>query len=357
MVTTPLFGEEVRALAEYRGGPRMEAYAPSVRELLGNAAYDAMGRTGTAHRMRQEGMLAADFVPVLGDALAGDDAGRAAGNGDWVTAALLGTGAVAGLAPIVGDLAAKYLKNLASKHVSLYDFPVRSSLPIETEYPKGVKADEAGRLLEDIEGRPFSPTAVTAGRSRVGDGDEALRPEEYVSVAEKGTGSEIERVAPSSFGGGAGAVEVNRYSRRPEQLYLSNRLTTSQEARVLPHEVAHVVDQLAGEIPTEGLSRELGHIYNTGFTGTERPNKWTLPNHVGYSAKQAPRELMAEALRAYMSSPAWLKQTAPKTAKRIREFVNDNPGLRNLIQFNAVSGLMGASAISQLLGATEEDEQ
>jgi hypothetical protein len=47
---------------------------------------------------------------------------------------------------------------------------------------------------------------------------------------------------------------------------------------------------------------------------------------------------MAEAIRAYMWDPNYLKTVAPKAAARIREFVNTNPQLSKFIQFNAVAG-------------------
>ena len=37
------------------------------------------------------------------------------------------------------------------------------------------------------------------------------------------------------------------------------------------------------------------------------------------------REYVAEAIRAYMADPNYIKTVAPKTAARIREFVNSNP--------------------------------
>ena len=44
---------------------------------------------------------------------------------------------------------------------------------------------------------------------------------------------------------------------------------------------------------------------------------------------------MAEAIRAYMTDPNYLKSVAPETAKRIREAVNANPRLNSVIQLNA----------------------
>ena len=55
---------------------------------------------------------------------------------------------------------------------------------------------------------------------------------------------------------------------------------------------------------------------------------------------------MAEALRAYMADPNYLKTVAPKTAAAIRKFVNDNPRLNKVIQFNSVAVPVGIGATS-----------
>lgn len=66
-----------------------------------------------------------------------------------------------------------------------------------------------------------------------------------------------------------------------------------------------------------------------------------------------PREYIAEASRAYMVDPNWLKTVAPKTAARIREYVNSHPELSKIIQFNSLA----AASIggSSLLGAKKAE--
>jgi hypothetical protein len=63
------------------------------------------------------------------------------------------------------------------------------------------------------------------------------------------------------------------------------------------------------------------------------------PEHLHYPRDEVPRELIAEAVRAYMSDPNYLKTVAPRTAARIREFVNSHPTLSKIIQFNSLAGL------------------
>lgn len=49
-----------------------------------------------------------------------------------------------------------------------------------------------------------------------------------------------------------------------------------------------------------------------------------------------------------MADPNYIKTLAPKTAARIREFVNNNPRLNKIIQFNGIAaapvGLAGSES-------------
>lgn len=62
------------------------------------------------------------------------------------------------------------------------------------------------------------------------------------------------------------------------------------------------------------------------------------PRDLGYPALEEPKELWAEAIRAYMADPNYIKSVAPKTAAAIREAVNANPRLSSHIQFNTRGG-------------------
>ena len=53
---------------------------------------------------------------------------------------------------------------------------------------------------------------------------------------------------------------------------------------------------------------------------------------------------MAEAIRAYMADPNYLKTVAPEVAARIRAAVNTDPILSPHIQFNSLAGLLAAGA-------------
>jgi hypothetical protein len=79
-------------------------------------------------------------------------------------------------------------------------------------------------------------------------------------------------------------------------------------------------------------------------TGEAAKGRFYTPEDMGYSGKDVPREYIAEALRAYMADPNYLKTVAPKTAATIRQFVNDNPRLNKIIQFNSDALPLGIAA-------------
>lgn len=135
--------------------------------------------------------------------------------------------------------------------------------------------------------------------------------------------------------------------------------------RVVFHEFGHAIDKIAGTIRTKGLSRELRDVYNSlnnptrnaagtdavAYNGTGRTRPWS-PKESGYKGDDVEREYVAEAIRAYMTDPNYLKTIAPKTAAVIRKFVNDNPRLNRTIQFNSVAAPVGIGATN---GDSDDD--
>ena len=124
--------------------------------------------------------------------------------------------------------------------------------------------------------------------------------------------------------------------------------------RVVAHEFGHAIDEIAGEIPTEGLNTEVRRLYNTLNTGQERTRNLTGPGAFRYGAEDIPREYMAEAIRAYMADPNSMKTVAPNTAARIRKHVNNNPRLNRFIQFNTLAPF-GAAGAAAMLATPESD--
>ena len=255
-------------------------------------------------------------------------------------------------------------ENLASRSVSMYDPPSKPVRPIEADYrperwPDGPPADASGRLTQDIEGRPLVAERVV-GR-RLAESDHALPPEAFDAVTAAGTGGRAPVVASRIPGGGVGAVELWPGTKDPKQVWYKAGLSETDLPRVKGHETGHVIDLLAGTVPQKGLSAELKDVYNTLNNGNRDGaevatwGKPSTPRSGGYSAAEAPAEYMAEAIRAYMADPNYLKTVAPKTAAAIRAAVNTNPRLSPFIQFNSLGGLaaggMAAGALADWVAA------
>jgi len=236
----------------------------------------------------------------------------------------------------------------ASKNANIHDPP---ALPFEADYPKGVKADATGRLTHDIEGRPLTAERVV-GRSMVGGDDVALPPAELVPLGTSLTGRRPQSVSPRVLRGKAG-----RYSERWDPvtgnriraIELDETLPAWKALRVLGHETGHGISRLAADIPTEGLDTQLRRVYNdlngdrgrldrSAKTGVPVPRRyWARPEDLRYPAHEVPGELMAEAVRAYMADPNYLKTVAPGVAARIRQHANPNPRSNRYIQFNTLA--------------------
>jgi hypothetical protein len=58
------------------------------------------------------------------------------------------------------------------------------------------------------------------------------------------------------------------------------------------------------------------------------------PEQWGCFGDEARAELMAEAIRAYMTNPNYIKTVAPNVARRISDAVNSHPTLSPVVQFN-----------------------
>lgn len=223
-----------------------------------------------------------------------------------------------------------------------YNPPSKAQRPFEADYPAGAQTDDAGRLLHDIEGRSLNPGAFIAGRRTAAGMDEALRPEELVEGAARALGSIPAAVPRSEIPRRAvGAFIKERGLQGPERFIRYDKSLSPDHAyRVIAHEVGHAIDDIAAGIPTGGLDIEMRQIYSTLATGQERARGLTGPQHVGYRPDEVPAELMAEAVRAYMTDPNYIKSVAPKTAARIRAAVNADPRLNKAIQFNTRSPVM-----------------
>lgn len=134
--------------------------------------------------------------------------------------------------------------------------------------------------------------------------------------------------------------------KKPSRVVIRDDLRGADLESVLGHEVGHVIDQYAGEIPVpKDVRPELDELFNT----LNNPNRddlnpgyadiWSkpvTPRDQGYAPEDVERELMAEAIRGYLVNPSYVKEAAPNVAKHIRKWVNEHPELRKIIQFNAL---------------------
>jgi hypothetical protein len=258
-----------------------------------------------------------------------------------------------------------------------YNPPTVEPRPFDKDYPSGARTDEQGNLTHDIDGKPLvAPRNRIAGRREgMGGDDEAISPAEFDAIAKEGTGRNTATVAPGDAGlprGALGAVHVDRHTGAPKATVLSKDLDPITDpdkfAAVYGHEIGHVVDQLAGEISDTGLKTELKALYNTlnnsnrspDGTGAASWGKPATPQGSGYKGDDVPREFMAEAIRAYMADPNYLKTVAPKTAAAIRKAVNSNPAVNCVLQFNNVpwaTALPGAAAAALMGGQALKEEE
>jgi hypothetical protein len=255
--------------------------------------------------------------------------------------------------PANGKIASALSDVRASKTPSIFDPKPTAQRPFNADYPQGAAGPDGSRITIDIDGRPIAPTALIAGRRTVGALDQGLTAEQIDGIARS---LAVPRYAAPRTGPDLKG-DAGRFVAGPDRrIFVDQRLTPVQTDRVFSHEVGHAIDDLAmaqlgpggSRIPTTGLSKELARVYeDLNTAGWFKPGRGMTPKGQGYAENQTDAELMAEAVRAYMRDPNYLKTVAPNTAKRIREYVNANPNLNNTIQFNSLAPAAGA----RLLGA------
>lgn len=222
----------------------------------------------------------------------------------------------------------------ASKSASIYDPKPLPQRLFEHDYPNpgAVGRDGSGRITTDIEGRLLTAPYV-AGRRTPGSVDEGIRGVDQDRVAELlGISRQaLPRSGPDLRG------DFGRYWHADRLIGIDQRLPFEQAGRVFSHELGHAIDKFTfGQgIPTDGLRKELSRIYeDLNTAGNFKPGRGATPKTLKYRPDEHDSELMAEAIRAYLTDPNYIKTVAPKTAARIREYVNTNPNLNRVVQFN-----------------------
>lgn len=265
-----------------------------------------------------------------------------------------GIGSALQVAPLIKGLlaAAKPITNSSTfgrASVKIRNPESLPQRPFSDDYKGASSGPEIGKPLSfDIEGRRLTAPYI-AGR-RVGGGvDEGLSTEQTRRVADL-LGA---RVAQAPRNGPDLMGDAGRYSRDGRKIFLDESMNADAAGSVLQHETGHMIEDIAGYtrgIHTGGLQKELAHVYdnlnNRFAVDPLKPRvakKQHTPSIDGYPEKDWTAERWAEAIRAYKINPNYFKTVAPKTAARIREFVNPHPELSKVIQFNSVgAGLLGA---------------
>lgn len=215
---------------------------------------------------------------------------------------------------------------------------------------------EAG-LEYDIDGRPLTAKFI-AGRKVVGGADEPVDPTAFDEIARATTGVPARSAAlPPETLGATTVLNTGRGQPRiPLLIELSPNATNAERPLVYAHELGHVIDDLVADLDVKGLEGALRRNYHTLALGKEAAPGVKLlgPEQLGYGKSSVKRELAAEAFRAYMTNPNYMKTHFPMIAARIRKFVNANPKLIKTIQFNSLAG--GALAIGAAsAGRSEQD--
>ena len=247
-----------------------------------------------------------------------------------------------------------------SRNVSVLDPPPQPQRPFAADYPQGARADAAGRLTHDIEGRELVADRVV-GRKVVGGNEQAVAPAELNALAEAVTGTPPKIVASREIRGDAGRYHEGWdpvTGDRIRGILLNRALSASQLPRVLGHEVGHAIEEMAGRIPTDGIVKELRSVYNVlnnpAHRGQTQTRRLMGPEQFRYEGAEVHRELIAEAIRACVTDPNYLKTVAPGAAARIRKYVNSHPHLSRQVQFNSLTA--PAIPIGMLLPAVVDEE-
>lgn len=259
------------------------------------------------------------------------------GIGPEETIAPLGLGAMAPLAAVRNAAIRPYAESgvRASKMVGYDPRPV-AQRAWDADYKFVPRSDPSGVLEESIDGAALTAPHI-AGRRRLGEGDVGLEPQAIVAAAQ-GLVHSIQPATRTQMRG-----DVGRYTRRVDdagevrrEILYDQNASDRGRPRIIAHEMGHAIDDLAAKIEPAGLMKELKQVYHDLATGQQgRTRHLTQPEHLRYRGDDVRAEYIAEAIRAYMVNPNYLKSVAPKTAKAIREAVNENPQIARVIQFNA----------------------
>jgi hypothetical protein len=245
-----------------------------------------------------------------------------------------------------------------SRGPGLYDPPDLPQRPFPRDYPHGARVDAEGRLAHDMEGRPLHARFVFGRRTNEGS-DVGLQPGDHDRLAVAMVRKPATDEFPERMRGAWGEIGFDPIGY-PDYIWLRRGMHPLQRARAYAHELAHGIDDVAYQLPTNGLMDELRPLYNT-LNNPRRtpdgvhaaPGAIFTPRDRGYSDGDVAREYAAEAIRAYMTNPNYIKSVAPRTAAAIRDLVNAHSRLSDMVQFNSLLAAPAATGLALSSRQTE----
>lgn len=314
------------------------------------------GSEWIADKMRSGGLLA-DNPGSTADNI-GNVLGGLLGPLTAVKAPQIARGLLQAETPLKGHLPLRALRasdkiepNMAaSKSPQMLDPKPTAQRPFNDDYPQSISGPDGSRLAFDIDGNPLSQTSYIAGRRTLGGMDESLSRIDQNGIA---SASGIRTFKAPRTGSDLGG-DAGRYYRDRNSIYLDQSLDTQQADRVFSHEIGHSIDDrvqksisaAGSKIPTTGIKKDLLSIYEQLNTpGWFKPGRGMTPKGQNYGPDVADGELIAEAIRAYGRDPNYMKTNFPDVAKRIRQHVNTNQNLKDVVQFNSAG--LGLGLLSQ----------
>jgi len=225
----------------------------------------------------------------------------------------------------------------------MFDPPRKPQRPFHDDYPQLAESPRGSKIQVDIEGRPLIAKNV-AGRRAVGEADEGI---DSLKQAEIGKDLNLRLEAATSRELGS---DLGRFKRGPDaegnvvrRIYLDKKLSPEGAQKVYSHELGHAIDDYGflefgpggSKIPVNNIKKELAQVYSDLNSWLYVPKgKIGATPKENYPSSRVESEYIAEAIRAYMADPNYMKTVAPVTAARIREYVNSNKNLNKVIQFN-----------------------
>jgi len=269
----------------------------------------------------------------------------------------------------------------------------------QKDWPDGPPVDAQGRLLFDMEGRPLNQNATIVGRSKApgvgpqSEADRPLRDKTATIQTLRNTGSEFGRTPRENLPGQTDGywnpsyADNGRFTGRGSAVIaddLDRQVSglDDQELMTIAHELGHSIDFKTNPARTVAdsdkrkwginhrspvytpesqakIETQLQRIYSDLNNAPDGPVDIRTPRDRGYKATDEARELWAEAIRAYMWDPNYIKTVAPDVAFLIRNHVNKNSSLRKTIQFNSapIVGVGGAGLAGALAASGQNDQR